>query len=71
MTSFDSLSDFIAMGGYGFYVWWAYLVALAVVIFVVYWPLWRRRRFLAAQRSRLRRTAQAARSSPAQSDTSH
>lgn len=28
----SSWSDFIAMGGYGPYVWGAYLVALAVVV---------------------------------------
>jgi len=29
---FDSMSEFIAMGGHGFYVWLAYGVFLAVVI---------------------------------------
>ena len=27
-----SLSDFLAMGGYGFYVWGAYLVTAAVFV---------------------------------------
>jgi len=34
--SATSLSDFLAMGGYGFYVWGSYLVAaLALVIEIV------------------------------------
>ncbi|BBL33821.1 hypothetical protein Nstercoris_00046 [Nitrosomonas stercoris] len=28
----ESLSDFLAMGGYGFYVWGSYLVVLLCVI---------------------------------------
>ncbi len=53
--SFDSFGEFLAMGGHGFYVWWSYLLTVAVVGFVLVWPLWRRRRFLAEQRGRLRR----------------
>lgn len=30
--SWESWSDFIAMGGYGFYVWGSYLVALLCVL---------------------------------------
>jgi len=33
--NFASFSDFIAMGGYGFYVWLAYGVSLVSVIFLV------------------------------------
>lgn len=32
MSQWNSLSDFLAMGGYGFYVWGSYLVTLAFVI---------------------------------------
>lgn len=53
--SFDSFADFLAMGGHAFFVWWAYLVTLVVLGFVLAWPLWRRRRFLREQRGRLRR----------------
>ncbi len=28
----ESLSDFFAMGGYGFYVWGSYLVAIVCII---------------------------------------
>jgi len=30
-VNWSSLSDFVAMGGYGFYVWGAYLVTAAVI----------------------------------------
>ena len=33
--AFASLSDFIAMGGYSFYVWLAYGVSLLSVVFLV------------------------------------
>lgn len=34
--AFDSISEFFAMGGYGFYVWLAYgLTFLALIILVV------------------------------------
>lgn len=56
---FDSLGEFLAMGGYGFYVWWAYLLAGLVIAFAVLWPLWQRRRFMREQRQRLRRAAAA------------
>jgi heme exporter protein D len=33
--AFSSLSDFIAMGGYSFYVWLAYGVSMISVIFLI------------------------------------
>lgn len=56
-TSFDSLDAFLAMGGHGFYVWLSYALALGVVVYNIVAPLARRRRFLAAQRGRIRRGA--------------
>jgi heme exporter protein D len=56
--NFDSLGEFVAMGGHGFYVWLSYALALGVVVFNIGWPLVRRRRFLAAQRGRLRRAGE-------------
>lgn len=53
--SFDNFSEFIAMGGHGFYVWWSYLLTAAVVGSTLVWPLWRRRRFFREQRGRLKR----------------
>lgn len=55
--NFDSFRAFIEMGGHGFYVWLSYALALAVVVYNTMAPLVRRRRFLAAQRGRVRRAA--------------
>lgn len=33
--AFSSLDDFLAMGGYGFYVWLAYGVSFLALIFLV------------------------------------
>jgi heme exporter protein D len=30
-----SLADFLAMGGYGYYVWGSYLVTAAVIVFEI------------------------------------
>lgn len=54
--SFDSLQAFVAMDGHGGYVWSSYALALGVVVFIIVTPLRRRRRFLAEQASRLRRS---------------
>jgi len=48
--SFDSWSDFFAMGGHGFYVWLSYALSLAVVLANVYATRSSRRRYLAEQR---------------------
>lgn len=63
---FDSLSAFLAMGGHGFYVWLSYALALAVVVYNIVAPLVRRRRFLAAQRGRLRRAGETGETTAAQ-----
>lgn len=47
---FDSLADFIAMGGHGPFVWSAYGIALVVIAFNFIWPIVLRKRNL----SRLR-----------------
>ena len=54
---FHSVSDFLAMGGYAFYVWLAYGVSLVVMVWLgVSGPL-RRRQLLAEERRRQRREA--------------
>ncbi len=53
--SFDGLGEFLRMGGHALYVWLSYALAAAVVIYNIVAPKWRRRRFLAEQRGRLRR----------------
>jgi heme exporter protein D len=46
-------SEFLAMGGRGFFVWGSYLVTFAVVVLEVALVLARRRRALAAIRDEL------------------
>ena len=45
---FDSLADFLAMGGYGLYVWGAFGVSAAVIIMEL-WGLRLRRKALATE----------------------
>ena len=40
----DSIVDFLNMGGYAFYVWWSYGIALAVLVLNVLIPSLRLRR---------------------------
>ncbi|MFK7605414.1 MULTISPECIES: heme exporter protein CcmD [unclassified Pseudomonas] len=53
--SFDSLSDFLAMGHHALYVWSAYGICLAVLGLNVALPLLARRRYLQQEARRLRR----------------
>ncbi|WP_341958943.1 heme exporter protein CcmD [Pseudomonas sp. RC10] len=53
--SFDSFSDFLAMGTHGLYVWTAYGICLAVLAINVASPLLARRRYLQQEARRLRR----------------
>ncbi len=43
MNSFD---EFLAMGGYGFYVWMSYGISFVVLLFNVVWPKLQRKQFL-------------------------
>ena len=49
------MSDFLAMSGYGFYVWTSYAVFLIVLLADAIAPVLRRHRVLAGLRGRLRR----------------
>lgn len=40
---FDSIAEFIAMGGHGFYVWLAYGLTAAIILFNVMAPVIARR----------------------------
>ena len=51
------MSDFLAMGGYGFYVWGSYAVFFVVLIADALAPMWQRRMALRELRGRLRRQA--------------
>ena len=50
------MSDFLAMGGYGFYVWTSYAVFLIVLLIDALAPVLRRRRVIAGLRGRFKRT---------------
>ena len=51
------MADFLAMHGYGFYVWTAYGVFFVVLFIDAFAPLRQRRRTLAELRGRLKREA--------------
>lgn len=50
-----SLTEFLDMGGYGFYVWTSYGLALIVLVMNVWIPNWRRKKLIADFARRLRR----------------
>ena len=52
--SFDSFSDFLAMGHHALYVWSAYGICLSVLALNVALPLLARRRYLQQEARRLR-----------------
>lgn len=56
--SFESLSDFLAMGRHGLFVWSAYGLFAVVLGINVALPLLARRRYLQDQARRLRRERQ-------------
>ncbi|NWD40813.1 MULTISPECIES: heme exporter protein CcmD [Pseudomonas] len=53
--SFNSFSDFLAMGHHALYVWTAYGVCLAVLALNVAAPILARKRYLQQEARRLRR----------------
>ncbi|RRV07390.1 heme exporter protein CcmD [Pseudomonas sp. v388] len=53
--SFESFSDFLAMGRHGLFVWSAYGIALLVLVINVALPVMARRRYLQQEARRLRR----------------
>lgn len=59
--SFDSVHDFLAMGGHGLYVWLSYGAGLIIVGYNVVSVRLARRRFFQHARDRERRHAAAAR----------
>ncbi|MFJ4143576.1 heme exporter protein CcmD [Pseudomonas sp. NPDC089734] len=52
--SFESFSDFLAMGRHGLFVWSAYAICLFVLMINVALPLLARRRYLQQEARRLR-----------------
>ena len=53
--SFESFSDFLAMGKHGLYVWSAYGICFIVLTINVLAPVFARRRYLRQEARRLRR----------------
>lgn len=53
---FDSFSDFIAMGGYGVFVWGSYLAFFAVLFWSWWQPRQERKRIVRLLRARNERT---------------
>ena len=49
------MSNFFAMGGYGFYVWTSYAVFMIVLLVDALAPVLRRRRVISGLRARFRR----------------
>lgn len=43
----NSVGEFLAMGGYGFYVWTSYAIWLAIIVFNIVKPKSEERRLLA------------------------
>ena len=52
---FETVGDFIAMGGHGPYVWGAYIITLVVMLLLVFTPLMHHRRLIREGRARVRR----------------
>jgi len=52
---FNSVSEFLAMGQHGLYVWLSYGLTAVIIALNVAQPLLRRRRLLKEQAQRLRR----------------
>lgn len=57
---FDSLADFMAMGGHGAFVWAVYGITAIVLVGLAIAPLRRKRRFMQEQGMRLKREQVAA-----------
>ncbi|KXJ51023.1 heme exporter protein CcmD [Neptuniibacter pectenicola] len=53
--SFESFSEFIAMGGHGFYVWLSYAIALIVIVINIVNPARQKKKIVSDLVRRLRR----------------
>jgi heme exporter protein D len=53
--SFNTFSEFMQMGGHGFYVWTAYGITLVVLSYNIINPMVMNRRFVKSQKQNLRR----------------
>ena len=57
MFRFESMQDFLQMSGHGPYVWSAYVISIAVMLWLVISPLRRRRQLLLDVQCQQRREA--------------
>lgn len=55
VLQFHSVSEFIAMGNHGFYVWLAYGLTLVILGWNLLQPIFERKRLMKEQAQRLRR----------------
>ncbi|MEQ9395435.1 heme exporter protein CcmD [Haliea sp.] len=53
---FESLAAALQMDGHGAFVWSAYLITLGVIVFILYAPRRRQRRFLRQLEGQIRRS---------------
>ena len=53
--SFNTFSEFVQMGGHGFFVWTAYGITLVVLSYNIINPMVMNRRFVKSQKQNLRR----------------
>jgi heme exporter protein D len=53
-----SLNEFFYMGGYAFYVWMSYGLALIILVVNLLLPIWHRKRLLAEFARKARRARQ-------------
>jgi heme exporter protein D len=61
--AFDSFAEFLAMGRHGPYVWSAYGLSFAIILWNVVQPWLTRRRWLKEQSAQLKRDARESRKS--------
>jgi len=47
MGHFSSINEFLAMGGYGVYVWSAFTIVLLTMLGTAIWPVFRLKKLLA------------------------
>lgn len=53
--AFDSFADFIAMGGYGFYVWISFGLSFLSLITLGAWSVWYKKRLFSIAQEEMQR----------------
>lgn len=52
---FDTFADFVAMGGYGFYVWISFGLSFLTLLMLGVWSLWYKKRLFTVARQEIQR----------------